>query len=336
MSPATNWKEQIAPDEATRFEAYARLLKHIQGKHQRKPMPRALHAKANVCVEGEFHVHGDIPAHARAGLFAKPGTYPTLVRFSNGAAGYQSDRKGDVRGIALKLVGVEGKKLIPGMEDERTQDFLLIRSSATPFKNAEEFIGLVDALQTPLLALPKLFGVLGFGRTFRVLKQLAAGLKVPLPSLAACQYFSALPFRYGDFAARCTLVPSTTATGPTPGDLGLELAGRLQEGPLSWDFKVQFFVDETKTPIEDASVDWDEHDAPYVTVGQLVLPRQDPSSARGQKLSEYIEPLSFDPWHALVEHRPLGNMQRARNVAYRESTQHRGAGKEPKELPAFG
>jgi hypothetical protein len=59
------------------------------------------------------------------------------------------------------------------------------------------------------------------------------------------------------------------------------------------------------------------------------LPKQDVSSAEGKKLSERIESLSFDPWHALVELRPLGNMMRARNVAYRESTMERQAAPEP-------
>jgi len=42
-----------------------------------------------------------------------------------------------------------------------------------------------------------------------------------------------------------------------------------------------------------------------------------------------IEGFSFDPWHALVEHRPLGNVMRARNMAYRASTQARAAVPEP-------
>ena len=47
------------------------------------------------------------------------------------------------------------------------------------------------------------------------------------------------------------------------------------------------------------------------------------------------ETLAFDPWHAAVEHRPLGNIMRARNVAYRASTVARKAVAEPRELPRF-
>jgi hypothetical protein len=88
-------------------------------------------------------------------------------------------------------------------------------------------------------------------------------------------------------------------------------------------------VDETATPIEDASVEWKEADAPYVTVGRLTLPVQDVDGAHGKKVAERVEMLAFDPWHALETHRPLGNVMRARNHAYRLSTDERGAAREP-------
>ena len=46
-------------------------------------------------------------------------------------------------------------------------------------------------------------------------------------------------------------------------------------------------------------------------------------------MAELVERLSFDPWHAQAELRPLGSMMRARNPAYRLSTQERGAAREP-------
>ena len=45
--------------------------------------------------------------------------------------------------------------------------------------------------------------------------------------------------------------------------------------------------------------------------------------------------MSFDPWHAREDLRPLGNLMRARNHAYRISTQKRGAIAEPATLPTF-
>ena len=110
--------------------------------------------------------------------------------------------------------------------------------------------------------------------------------------------------------------------------LAEEMSERLRKTPVEYDFQLQFFADEKTTPIEDASVDWD---APWLTVGRLTLPVQDVSSDSGRRVTELIEKMSFDPWHALVELRPLGNMMRARNPAYRLSTQERKAAPEPDE-----
>ena len=76
----------------------------------------------------------------------------------------------------------------------------------------------------------------------------------------------------------------------------------------------------TVTPIEDVTVPWPEAAAPFVTVARLTVPAQDPAAMAAE-----IEAARFDPWTALVEHRPLGEIMRARKAAYFASTQGRGA-----------
>src|SRR4051812_25039294 len=122
--PATDWAEQIAPDEAERFERHAELLAAMQKKRAKPKLHRALHAKANLGLEAQFEVLPDLPAEARIGMFAEPKSYTAFVRYSNGAGRHQADAKPDVRGIAIKVLGVAGKKVIPGLEDATTQDFL--------------------------------------------------------------------------------------------------------------------------------------------------------------------------------------------------------------------
>lgn len=342
QSPSTAWKETIADDEALRFERHAQTLRALQRKHARGgAASRALHAKGTCVAEATFTVLPDLPVHARSGLFAQPGTYRAYVRYSNGAGKHQPDAAPDVRGIAIKVLGVPGKKLIPGLEDATTQDFLAIRSSSTPFRNVDEFVGFIRAAANPLLLLPRAVGLLGFSRAFRVLGQLAKGLKEPMTSVATTTYFSALPIGFGDYAVRFRLLPRGTGSAGSDrgGDndyLRSDLAKRLADGSVEYDFAVQFFVNEDKTPIEDASRDWLEADAPYVTLARLTLPKQDLASPRGKKVAAFVEKLSFDPWHALPSHRPLGNMMRARNYAYRVSTQERGAAKEPDGSESFG
>jgi hypothetical protein len=331
--PSTSWRETPAPDETARFEEYASALRSLQRQNSAGGhASRALHAKGHG-YRVELQVQGDIPEHCKVALFSEKRTYAGYVRFSNGSGKRQSDRKGDVRGLAVKVLGVGGRKIIPGLEDARTQDFLLIQSPSTPFRGPEEFVSFVRAAAgNPLLLLPKLFGIFGVGRTLRLVKRLAESTKPPA-SLATQPFYSALPIRFGAHAVRYSLSPrdAAPATAPltSPDGLREELEARLRSAPVTYDFRVQFFVDESATPIEDASVDWPESVAPSVTLAQLVLPKQDASSEEGKRVAAVVESMSFDPWHASEELRPLGAMMRARNVAYRESTAERGAAKEP-------
>ena len=93
---------------------------------------------------------------------------------------------------------------------------------------------------------------------------------------------------------------------------------------------MQLFEDAERTPIEDASVEWKEEVAPFRTVGRLVIPPQDVASEQGKRVAAYVESLQFDPWHALVAHKPLGIVMRARNAAYRVSGSQRGSKDERK------
>ncbi len=322
MTPSTSWRETIPEGEAERFERYATELRGMQ---RARRAGRALHAKG--CgARAELAVLPDLPEHARVALFARPATYAGFVRFSNGSGARLPDGKPDVRGFALKLLGVAGKKLIPGLEDATTQDFLGIHSPTTPVRNADEFFALLRAARSPALLLPRLALALGVVRTAQIVPRALKQFSLPISSLAATSFFSAAPIRFGDHAVKFRFAARTTAAAGKSADLAAELAERLRAGPLAWDMDLQFFADDRATPIEDSSVEWP---SPFVTVARLTLPQQDLDSAAGKTLAAEIEAMSFDPWHALVELRPLGNMMRARNPAYRESTAERGASPEP-------
>jgi hypothetical protein len=173
---------------------------------------------------------------------------------------------------------------------------------------------------------------LGPARALSLLGALSKGLGVQVPSLASSRYFSALPIRFGAHAAKFSFTPvaAPTVSGSTPVDLGAELASHLAKGPLTWELQAQFFTDERTTPIEDPTVNWP---TPYVTVARLTVAKQDVASARGTQLAKWAEQLSFDPWHAQVEFRPVGAMMRARSAAYRVSTQTRTVSPEPAAIP---
>lgn len=332
-APSQSWKESIPEGEDARFERYASQLAELQRARGEGGIGRALHRKSHGGYVARFEVLGDLPEHARHGLFATPRTYDAFVRYSNGAGLVQHDKAGDVRGIAVKLLGVDGDKVLG---DAKTQDFLAILSSATPFKTADEFVAIVLATRSPALALPRVIGALGF-RGLGLVKKLLAGIGAPVTSVADKRFYSALPIKCGPYAARFAFTPtspgkSADARRDRSDYLREELATRLRESPIEYGFDLQFFVDEARTPIEDASVDWPEEVAPYVRVGKLVIGKQDGSSEAGRRIAARVEKLSFDPWHAKVEHRPLGGMMRARKHAYFASTTARGASPEPRSL----
>jgi hypothetical protein len=332
MAPATDWKEVIPDGEADRFERLAEQLRDLQRRRARGgTASRGLHAKAQAGVEGELTVLPDLPEHARVGLFATPATWRAYVRFSNGAGVRQPDWQADVRGVAIKLLGVPGKKIIPGLEDKTTQDFLLIQNQAQPFRDVDEFVWFALAAARPALLLPKVLFRYGPIAGVRFLRHLLAAISTPIASVATRTYYSALPIKFGPYAVRYALAPRATdepgaKRGKSPTYLTEELAARLLRGPVEYDFQVQFYEDEARTPIEDGARAWD---APFVTVARLTLPKQDLASEHGREVAALIEGLSFDPWHAGVDFRPLGSLMRARNHAYRLSTMERKAAAEP-------
>jgi hypothetical protein len=337
--PSTDWHETPAPDEAERFERYAEMLHQLQRKHDRTGgKGRALHRKALLGAQATLEILPDLPAEARVGLFAAAGTHAAYVRFSSGGAGRASDRRPDVRGLAVKVLGVPGKKLIRGLEHAPTQDFLFIQMSHLAFRDSAEFIAFVRAMSSPLLALPRLLDAFGLG-VFGLIWRLRAALGPTGVTLARTSFYTALPIRMGAYAGKLSLVPmGAVADRPLPAGPdahAADLAARVAEGPLRYSLRVQLFRNDADTPLEDASVEWKEDVAPWIEVGRLTIPKQDPASPRGRKVADFVDRLSFDPWHALVDHRPLGDIMRARNVAYRVSVTERTAAPEPDGSETF-
>ncbi len=335
-APAKDWKETVTEGEDARFLGYAEYLRELQRKRADKG--RGLHVKQNLGLVGELVIDDGLPEHARHGLGAKPGRYGAWVRVSNGAGANQHDRKGDIRGFALKVIGVDGKKIIPGMENARTQDLLFINHPTTAVRNADEFIAIVKAMQNPALLLPRLIASVGLLRAFGILKKAAGDLAMKMTSVATTPYFTAAPISWGPYAVKAMVEPRAKPDPSAQGGssreyLGEELTARVKAGPLVWDLKIQHYSDPTSTPIEDHDREWQ---GPWLTIGTLTLPQQDPTSTDGQAAQAAIEKASFDPWHSLVEHRPLGNVMRARNHAYRLSTGERGAAPEPESAAIAG
>jgi hypothetical protein len=320
----TTWREIVPADEAQRLESLARTL-----VGDAKLDGRPLHRKALAALHGRFEV-GDVPPPLRHGLFASPAGYEAFVRFSSGSGRAQSDRAPDVRGLAVKVVGVAGPKVIPGLESASTQDFLGILTPTFPFKDPAAFVDIVAGMRRGQLGVLKaILKHFGFFGLLGVISRLKRSVDASTQSLAERTYFTAVPIRLGPEAMKLRFrpidLPPAVVASSGADVLTSELRARLRASPLAFSVEAQRFVDETRTPIEDPTVEWPESVSPWTAVARLSIPAQATDSAAGMKLASYVERLSFDPWHALVEHRPLGAIMRARGAAYRHAVLARGA-----------
>lgn len=324
--PSTAWQEKIAPDEEERYAGYARLFAQIQARKSARWGPgRTLHRKQLTAAQGVLEVLDGLPEFACHGLFAQPRDYEVWVRLSNGGLDRSPDKVPDIRGFAMRVFGVAGESAL-GNGPAVSQDFTLINQEVFAFSGSGEFVDFVGAAAQGngnlLKYLFKRYGLLGGPRLLgRMLK--VAGR--PFSGFATEPLFSTLPMANGPFAVRVRLMPATSngvAHGQAREDWALDFSRRLASQPLHWDMQLQYFASEDLTPIEDAAVNWT---TPYTTVARLMLPQQDTSSADGRALAQKIEGTVIDPWQALAQHRPLGDVQRARKVVYFESQKGRGA-----------
>lgn len=324
--PSTHWAEKVESDEDQRFARYGELFRQIQeGRARKWGAGRTLHRKQLVVAHGSLEVLDGLAPYAKYGLFAEARDYEVVVRLSNGGLDNAPDRVPDIRGFAIRVMGVHGPSALGGPAS--TQDFTLINQEAFAFARAEEFIEFVNAASQGNAALfrhvLRRYGVLGAPR------RLASMVKVvarPFSGFATEKLYSTLPMANGPYAVRVRLVPADTngpATAGAGSDWGADFCARLKARPLHWDMQLQYFANEQLTPIEDASVNWP---TPYTTVARLMLPQQDPLGEAGGKLAKEVEAGVIDPWRGLAEHRPLGEVQRARKAIYYVSQQGRGAG----------
>jgi hypothetical protein len=326
VTPSTEWQEQVAADEAQRYAGYGLQFAALQARKSKKyGAGRALHRKQLTAAQGSLEVMADLPAFARHGLFCERGKFDVWLRLSNGGMDRAPDRTPDIRGFAIRVLGVQGDSALNN-GPAKSQDFTLINQEVFGFSKSEEFVAFVlaaaDGKGALLKFLVRRYGLLG--GPARLLKMLRAVGK-PFGGFATEPMYSAAPIACGPYAVRVRLLPSITNGAATPGaelDWGADFAARVARQELKWDLQLQPFVSEALTPIEDASVNWT---SPYTTVGRLTLPVQDTASPQGQALLTQVEASVFDPWQALAAHRPLGDVQRARRAVYFESQKGRGA-----------
>jgi hypothetical protein len=297
-----------------RFARQAEKLAPVQAAlSARYGSGRLLHRKPVLAARGTLEVLDGLPDYARHGIFAAPRVYEALARLSNAAAAAQPNAKPDIRCFAVKVLGVAGAAALGGTVE--SQDFLFVNQASFSARDSDEFVDVVADSRRGLPAVA--FGLIrrnGLVGGLKRLKRLAATIGRPFSGFASETFDTLSPFTVGPYAARARLTPLKPA--PASGkDFAADLRDRLAAGPLVYAVALQFFVDEASTPIEDPTVVWPEDRARPLVVARLTLRTEEPD----------VERLRFDPWSGLADHRPLGEIMRARKVAYFQSQKARGA-----------
>jgi hypothetical protein len=316
-----------------------------------RPLCRGTHAKG-ICARARFEVFdataGREPAlgmRLAKGIFAKPGVYPAVVRFANADPNINSDFKPDVRSLSFSvdLAGGDANAFAP---KGGRQDFSMQNATTLPINDSVAFLATMKLLTASnqaagLWALP-------FRDKLRVLRTLTLAelqARQKIRPYQQLRYWSTVPFRHGatdtvKFSARPSPDnPACPLRWNNPRGLQDELDRHLREdGRMSaFDFGIQFLDVDRMTYwrkrrdadfwIENASVEWNEIEAPFHTVARLTLlpcSRLSPE----ESAATYFDVTG----HSTPDTTPVGSINRARwpaEVASRKARMRahvRGAG----------
>ncbi|HXI71397.1 MAG TPA: catalase family protein [Verrucomicrobiae bacterium] len=277
---------------------------------------RDAHPKTHGVVRAEFRVNSDVPQEMRHGIFASPKTYQAWVRFSAGSPGIQSDRRPDIRGMAVKLMNVPGHKLIQQESLATTQDFLMANNPVYFIRNLTDYSSFAASVRKGRLMSFFLNGMPWHWR-LRELWLLAMATLHNVNNPLTIQYWSQTPYQLGPHRIKFSVKPHdmglTRVPTNSPNYLQEAMTDLLQTKAVTFDFLVQLQVDKKTMPIEDATIRWDEKKSPFLKVASIYIPQQFFTS---NEQMMFAENLSFTPWHSLPDHRPLGGINRARLTVY--------------------
>jgi hypothetical protein len=273
--------------------------------------PQPLNPPHRGYARGVFRVQPDLPAWLRVGVF-RYASFTASVCFSSerllGLGGVESDGWG----LGIRLLGVPGPQ---GHEGPVTHEFKLFNHDVYFVDDAR---ALAEFTAASLGGRAKEY-LERHPTAARILREISQ----PEDSVLSARYSSMVPCAFGHRYVKYTVRPSRGSTrlavlpfdraGSEGGseDAWKELRWRLKEEGAKLDFFLQFQTDPERTPLERATVRWEERHSPLVHVARLELPSwqelmmSEPSAAQWGEPREGL---------TLPEHRQVGSISRARQV----------------------
>lgn len=351
--------ERPDADEAKTTEALIATLRYINEKTfaEGGHAIGSVHAKTHGILQGYLEVDAGLPHDLAQGLFAKPGRYPVVMRFSTIPGDILDDSVSTPRALPIKVIGVEGERL-EGSEGDVTQDFVLNNGPAFGAPNPKRFLARLRLLARTTNRAHRLKKILS-----AVMRQVQKVIVVitgrpnstvatlgghPQTHILGDTFYSQAPLRFGDFIAKISVAPkSPELKALTRSPLNVNgVPYGLREAVLDffkknggvWEVQAQFCTDLEHMPIENAAVVWSEEVSPYQRIARITVK---PQLAWSEVRSSAVDDgMSFTPWHGLAGHRPLGGIMRVRKAAYEAAKKFRAERngrviQEPREMVPF-
>ncbi len=283
---------------------------------------RDAHPKAHGCVTASFTVDPNIPADLRVGTFVPGKRYDAWIRFSNGSKA--DDRENDARGMAVKVLGAEGQRLLANEDPgARTHDFVLSNHHTFFVSNLTDYVRFMETVVEKGNPLSFFLSWNPFDMHLREGYLAYKFTTQPISNPLTSRYFSVTPYALGRTAVKYAATPCAGAdtSGDHP-DAADYLSSAMKQSLASGEACFRFGIQKRRgdMPVEDPTVTWDEEESPFVDIATIRIPRQ-AFDSDAQKT--FCENLSFTPWHATKEHRPLGSTNRARKVVYETTSKVR-------------
>ena len=333
--------ERPEPDEAETAQAIVDTMRSISETTFKDygHAVRSVHAKSHGILRGTLTVLDDLPPALAQGAFTKPDVHPVVMRFSTNPGDILDDAVSTPRGLAIKILAVEGERL-PGAEGASTQDLVLVNGPAFFAPKAKNFLKglkLLAATTDKAEGLKKAFSALARGTEAAI--EALGGKSATLISLGGQPethilgetFYSQVPMLWGEYIGKVSVAPVSPELEALK-DAPLDLSGHpngIRDALVAffsqyggdWEVRVQLCTDLERMPVEDASVLWKEEDSPFRPVARIHV---EPQEGWSDRLSAVVDDtFAFSPWHGLAAHRPLGSIMRVRKLAYEAGARFR-------------
>jgi catalase len=298
------------------LDSIERSVRVIYDKAQKpgKPAQRFVHPKAHGLLRAEFQVLQSIPDVLRVGLFKTPKIYFAWIRFSYGSPSTLPDFLPNTRGMAIKLLTAPDGDALEGAE----QDFLLSNYPVFFVRNASDFSDLAESAAKAGWMGAILPSLNPFRWRWRTLAIILRSTFRWAASVAELRYWSQATFSVGTHVAKLS-AQGCLRSSQKPFRLRTkylrdEIRERFARGEGAlFEFYVQAWEGPHPAPVNDATLDWQESHAPFHRVALIRIP---PQNFESQERLTLQEQMSFSPWHTLVEHAPLGEINLVRQKVY--------------------